>query len=152
MSAQESFETLKSFFETRHAARQAMSAIKEGVEIGIVIGDSVDCALFRRGDQPVVEKRAADKPDIVFLIKPESVYILSHGSKDEIGDIGVNVLKEMLAGNIRVQMPGKFLNLLSRGYLDMLRQGGAPVMAFLARHGLTNVAKITAAIRKIKGS
>ncbi len=150
MSAQEAFETLKTFFETRRAAKQAMSAVKEGVEISVVIGETVDCALLRRGDEPVVEKRPAKQPDLVFHIKPESVYVLNNQTKDEIGEIGVNVLKEVLAGNIRISVPGKFLNILSRGYLDMLRQGGAPVMAFLARHGLTNVSKITSTIRKMK--
>jgi hypothetical protein len=42
------------------------------------------------------------------------------------------------------------LNLLSRGYLDMLKEGGAPVMAFLARHGLASISKITSAIKKMK--
>ena len=128
-----------------------MNAIKEGVEIGIVIGETVDCALFRKGEEAIIEKRAAVKPDVVFHIKPESVYVLNGQTKDEIGEIGVNVLKEILAGNISIKVPGKILNLLSRGYLDMLRQGGAPVMAFLARHGLTNVTKITSAIKKMKG-
>lgn len=128
-----------------------MNAIKEGVEIGIVIGETVDCALFRKGEEPVIEKRPAVKPDVVFYIKPESVYVLNSQAKDEIGEIGVSVLKEVLAGNISIKVPGKILNLLSRGYLDMLRQGGAPVMAFLARHGLTNITKITSAIKKMKG-
>lgn len=151
MTAEDSFQTLKNFFESRNASRQAMKAIKEGVEIGIVIGDLVDCALFRSGEQPVVEKRPAKDPDVIFHIRPESVEVLNTRTKDEIGDIGVNILREVLAGNISIKLPGRFLNLLSRGYLDMIKQGGAPVMSFLATHGLASVAKITAAIRKMKG-
>jgi hypothetical protein len=150
MSAEDSFQTLKRFFETRKAAGQALKAIKEGVEIGIVIGDVVECAVFRRGETPVIEHRAAQNPDVVFHIRPESVTILDERTKDEIGDIGVNVLKEVLAGNIRIKVPGRFLNLLSRGYLDMIRQGGTPVMGFLAQHGLASVSKITTAIKRMK--
>lgn len=150
MTAEDSFQTLKNFFETRNASRQAMRTIKEGVEIGIVIGDLVDCALFRQGDQPVVEQRPAREPDVIFHIRPESVEVLNTRTKDEIGDIGVNILKEVLAGNISIKVPGRFMNLLSRGYLDMIKQGGAPVMSFLAHHGLASVAKITAAIRRMK--
>lgn len=127
-----------------------MKTIKEGVEIGIVIGDLVDCTLFRQGDQPVVEQRPAREPDVIFHIRPESVEVLNSRTKDEIGDIGVNILKEVLAGNISIKFPGRFMNLLSRGYLDMIKQGGAPVMSFLAHHGLASVAKITAAIRRMK--
>jgi len=150
MTAEDSFQTLKNFFETRNASRQAMKTIKEGVEIGIVIGDLVDCALFRQGDQPVVEQRPAREPDVIFHIRPESVEVLNTRTRDEIGDIGVNILKEVLAGNISIKVPGRFMNLLSRGYLDMIKQGGAPVMSFLAHHGLASVAKITAAIRRMK--
>ena len=151
MSAQESFDTLKNFFETRRAAKQAMGAIQEGVEIAIVIGETVECALLRRGDQPVVEKRAAQNPDVIFHIKPESVYVLDGETKDEIGDVGVNILKEVLAGNIRVEVPGKLINLVNRGYLEMLQQGGAPVMAYLSKHGFSSLTKVTAALRKMKG-
>lgn len=150
MTSQDSFQTLKTFFETRRAAKQAMSAIKEGVEIGVIIGGSIDCALYRQGDQPIIEARPAHNPDVVFYIQPESVEVLSNKTKDEIGDIGVNVLKEVLAGNIQIKVPGRILNLLTRGYLDMLKQGGAPVMAFLAKHGFSSVSKITSAIKAMK--
>jgi hypothetical protein len=98
----------------------------------------------------VVEKRPAKDPDVIFHILPESVETLNTRTKDEIGDIGVNILREVLAGNITIKVPGRFMNLLSRGYLDMIKQGGAPVMSFLAHHGLASIAKITAAIRKMK--
>lgn len=150
MSAQDSFQTLKSFFESREAARQAMAAIKENVEIGIVIGGSVDCALFRRGDQPIVEQRPARDPDVVFHIAPESVEILNSKTKDQIGDVGVGVLKEILSGHIRVEVPGRLWNLMSRGYLDMIKKGGAPVTSLLARHGFSNVSKIFTTIKNLR--
>jgi hypothetical protein len=150
MTADHAFQTLKSFFETRNAARQALGSLKEGVEIGVVIGGSVECALFRQGESPVVENRPAHKPDVVFQIRPESVYVLSQSTKDEIGDVGVAVLKEVLAGNIKIQVPGGIFNLMSRGYLDIIRKGGAPVAAFLARHGFSSVSKIISAIKRMR--
>jgi hypothetical protein len=150
MSAEDAFQTLKTFFESRQAAKQAMSVVQEGAEIGIVIGGIVECALFRQEDQTVVERRPANNPDLVFHIRPESIYILSGRTKDEIGDIGVNVLKEILAGNISVKIPGRLMNLVTRGYLDMLRKGGAPVTAFLTRHGFTGISKILGTIKQMK--
>lgn len=151
MSAENAFQTLKTFFESRQAARQAMSAVQEGVEIGIVIGDMVECALFREGNQPKVEPRPARHPDVVFHIKPESVYVLANNSKDEIGEVGVNVLKEILTSNIRISVPGRFLNIISRGYIDMIRKGGAPVMGLLAQKGFSSVPKIINTIKRMKG-
>ncbi|MEK7358729.1 MAG: hypothetical protein AAB250_19950 [Bdellovibrionota bacterium] len=151
MSAEESFLTLKNFFETRAAAKQALSVIDESAEIGIVIGDTVECALIQREGHPIVERRAAAKPDIIFKIKPESVVVLNDRTKDEIGDIGVNIMKEILAGNISVRIPGNLFNLLRRGYVEMIKEGGAPVAAFLARHGMGQVAKIVSTIKQMKG-
>jgi len=127
MSAEESFLTLKNFFETRQAAKQALSLIDESAEIGIVIGDTVECALFQRDGQPIVEQRAAMKPDVVFSIKPESVIVLNDRTKDEIGDIGVNILKEILAGNISIKITGNLFNLLRRGYVNVAKAGGLSV-------------------------
>jgi hypothetical protein len=151
MSAADAFETLKRFFENRHAAKQAMSAIHEGVEIGIVVGGSLECALFRRGEDAVIEQRPARQPDVIFHIRPETVYVLATQTKDEIGETGVNVLKEILTGNIQIKVPGRFLNIVSRGYLDMIRKGGAPVSSFLARNGFAGVSKIIGTIKKMKG-
>jgi hypothetical protein len=151
MSAEESFLTLKNFFETRQAAKQALSVIDESAEIGIVIGETVECALFQREGQPVVERRTPRKPDIVFSISPETVAVLNDRTKDEIGDIGVNVMKEMLAGNIRAKITGNLFNMLRRGYLEMLKEGGAPIAEFLSRHGITQVNKIISTIKQMRG-
>lgn len=150
MSAEDAFLTLKRFFESRQAARTAMSTVQEGVEIGIVIGDTIDCALFRQDDSPVVEQRPAKNPDVVFHIRPESVYVLANGTQDDIGEIGVNILKEVLAGSIQIRVPGRLMNIINRGYLDMIRKGGKPVTAYLARHGFSSVPKIVNTIKSMK--
>lgn len=150
MSADEAFQTLKTFFESRQAARSALGAIADDVEIGIVIGETVECALFRKGPQPKVEARAAQSPDVIFYIQPESIYALANNSRDDLGDIGVNTLREILAGNIKIKVHGKLWNILNRGYLDMVRKGGAPVTRFLAQHGLASVPKIVKAIKRLR--
>lgn len=150
MSAEHAFETLKAFFTTRQAARQALAAIDDGVEISVVIDHSVECAVFREGDQPMVERRAARLPDVVFHIRPETVYVLADRTKDEISDIGVNIFKEILAGNIQVKVPGRLFNIVRHGYLDMLKQGGAPLTAMLSRYGMATVPKIVNVISRLK--
>lgn len=151
MSADESFATLKNYFETKPAAAQALSALRNGVEIGVVIGDMVECALFQRDGVPHLERRPAVKPDIVFQVKPESVHILAQQPSEDIGDIGVSILKEVLAGNINIKVPGSFFNIMRNGYLDIMKKGGRKFWEFLASKGLTSLTKVTGAIRKMKG-
>ena len=151
MSAHESFLTLKTFIETRQAHRLALSALDKEVEIGIVIGDVVECALFMKDDAPVVEQRPATHPDLVFYVKPETLIVLNERTKDEISDIGVAVLKDVIAGDIRVKITGNILDILRRGYIEVARRGGAPVNAFLTRHGLSSVSQIMNTIKQMKG-
>lgn len=131
MSAEDAFNTLKSYFEQRPAARQALRVLREGVEIGISIGGIIDCALFQKDGQPIVERRAANNPDIVFSIRPESIYVLNNQPCHDVGDMGVAILKEMLAGNISARITGNVLDIIRNGYLELLKEGGSQVSKIL---------------------
>lgn len=151
MSTEDAFTTLKNYFEARPAARQALSALREGVEISVIIGGVIDCALFQQNGQPIVEKRVANAPDVVFKIRPETVYVLNNQPSEDIGDVGVAILKEMLAGNVSVSVPGSIFNIIKNGYLEIIRRGGARVSTFLATRGFSSVTKIIGLVKKIKG-
>jgi hypothetical protein len=124
--------------------------LESGVEIGIVIGDSIDCALIIRDGKPQLERRPARSPDVTFSIRPETVELLNDRTQDDLGDIGVNILKEMLAGNVSMRVEANVLDLLRRGYLRVAAAGGPAVHSFLARHGLANVSEIMNTIKKMR--
>ncbi len=148
--SEKSFLMLKNFFETRSAVSKALGLLESGVEIGVVIGDSIDCALTIRDRSPQLERRAARSPDVVVSIRPETVELLSERTKDDISEIAVNILKEMLAGNVSVRVEANVLDLFRRGYLRVASSGGPAVTAFLARHGLDNVSSIMNTIKKMR--
>jgi hypothetical protein len=150
MSENDAFQTLKTYFETRPAARTTLACLREGVEIGVVIGGQVEVTLFQEAGEPRIEKRVAVSPDVIFHITPETVYILSNENSDDIGEIAIAVIKEVLSGDIRIQVPGNWMNLVRNGYLEMLQKGGTRLSGFLAMHGLANVSKILAKIRALK--
>lgn len=140
MSAENSFQTLKLFFETRRAPEQALRYLNPAVEIGILIGDSVECALFTQNGKPKLEARPAQNADFIFSIKPETVVVLAERTRDEIGDIAGNVLKEMLAGNVSLRLISSPLKLLKNGYLEMIRLAGSNL----------SVPKILSTLRSLK--
>lgn len=146
----EAFDLLKSFFTERKAARLALGNLRENVEIGIVIGGIVSCAVVRRGSEIFCDKRVAEKPDFIFKIEPQTVAILSRETPDEIGAIGLAVIKEMLTGSVKVQMPGGLMSVLRNGYIDVVSSGGAPVAKMLAQIGLNSPAKILGLFRKLR--
>lgn len=142
MTHDQAFQTLRSFLTQRQAPRRALSKLREGVEIGVVIGETVECSVFRQSNEIVVEKRAAHNPDFVFVVGPETVVVLAERVSDDIGEIGIEVFKEMLAGAITVRMPGGLFSFLTHGYLEVVASGGAPVAQYLANHGLGSVPKV----------
>jgi len=148
--AETSFLTLKNFFETRTAVAGALKFLDPGVEIAVVIGDSVDCALMIRDGKPLLERRAAVNPDVVFSVRPETVELLNEKTKDDIGDIGVNILKEMVAGHISVRLEANVLDLLRRGYLRVVQAGGPAMSEFLSQHGVGGVSSIVNTFKKMR--
>lgn len=154
MTPDSAFDLLKKFFTESRAARKALGKLRENVEIGIAIGDVVPCAVFRQGGEIRVEKRDAVKPDFVFSIQPATVVILAHylddPTKDEIGEIGLGIIKEMLGGNIHVRMPGSLISVLRSGYIDVISSGGAPVAKILGQIGFNSPAKILSLFKNLR--
>jgi hypothetical protein len=150
MTPDEAFLQLKSFFTEREAARVSLGKLRENVEIEIVIGGMVTCALFRQGADIRVEKRSAQKPDFIFRLEPQTVTILAHQTRDDIADIGLAIIKEMLAGSIKVEMPGGLMTVLRDGYIDVVFSGGAPITAKLGQIGLSSPLKIVDLFRSLR--
>lgn len=152
MSAGASFEKLKAFLETKEASRKAIRHLKKGVEIGVVIGNQIECAFYQDLGEPVLEQRPAKSPDVIFTIKPESVDIIAKEKGEDVGELGIAILKEYLSGGIRIKAPGSILALSMNGYLGIIKEGGVTFGKFLAQHGITNIGKVMSAIKNLKNS
>ncbi len=150
MSEDETYETLKSYLETEEVAHKALRHLKEGVEVAVVIGERVEAAVGWRDAKVYVERRPAHKPDVVFHVVPETVYVLNNTRVHDVGDFGVAVFKEILAGNVRVRFPGNILSFSRNGYLNILKEGGQKVLDFLAEKGVTGLLKIQKVITRLK--
>ena len=152
MTAGATFEKLRSFLETKEASRKAIRHLKNGVEIGVVIGNQIECAYFQNLGEPVFEQRPAKSPDVIFTIKPESVDILAKEKGEDVGELGIAILKEYLSGGVRIRAPGSIIALSTHGYLGIIKEGGVTFAKFLAQHGITNITKVMSAIRNMKNS
>lgn len=150
MSPGASFEKLKKFLEEKPASRKAIKNLKSGVEIGVVIGHQMECAYFKKDDAPCFELRAAQNPDVIFTIKPESVDILTQNSGEDVGELGIAVLKEYMSGGVRIRAPGSIWNISTNGYLGIIKEGGSTFMKFLTQHGVASIGKILSIIKDLK--
>lgn len=144
------FNSLKEYFETKAAPRIAISCLKPGVEIGVIISSQVDCAIINSGGLPVVEKRMAVNPDFLFHIEAETLQTLAQLSGDDVAEVGISVFKELLAGHLKVEFKSNIWSILSNGYLDMIKTGGKTFADHIAAFGFTNLLKLSAMIEKLK--
>jgi hypothetical protein len=152
MTASATFEKLKAFLESKPASVKAIKHLKKGVEIGVVIGHQIECAYYNADGKPILEQRPANKPDVVFTIKPESVDILCKNEGNDVGDLGIAIIKEYLSGGVRIKAPGSVLALSMNGYLGIIKEGGMTFAKFLAQHGVTNIGRIMTVIKNLKKS
>lgn len=154
MTADDAFLLLNQFFQDRQAPRRALAALREGVEIGIEIGSKrspeVVCAVFRQGSEVRVERRSPEKPDFIFSLSPETVSILANETRDDIGEIGLSIFKEMLVGSVAVRMPGGLLSVMRNGYLEVVASGGPRVAAFLAQVGLSSPTRVIDFLKRLR--
>lgn len=154
VSIDQTFSNLKSFLESSSAIKNTMNALKDGTEFGITIGDVVQCALTRKDEQILLERRPAEKPDLIFYIKPESAAVITSQNPDQISALGATVMKEILAGNIHVELTSNLRALLDHGYVEMLRKTGGDwankAMEIITQQAFTHMMKASAAFENFK--
>jgi hypothetical protein len=152
MAVKTTFEKLKTFLESKPASQKAIVHLKKNVEVGVVIGNQIECAYFHRDGAPVLEERPAKNPDVIFYLKPETVEILCQNTGEDVGEFGVAVLKEYMAGGVRIKVPGSLLAITMNGYLGIIKEGGATFMKFLAMHGVSSLSKIASIVKNLKST
>ncbi len=152
MKQEEVFDNLKNYFETRTAIKRALGLLKPGVEVGLVIGNQIDCAIFCKDGAPSVEWREAKDPSFVFHMKPETIETLVKSKSEDITEISLNLFTEIITGNIRVEVKSNIKDIFSGDHLGALKASGQKVSSFITTHGAMNMMKVFAFIDKIKNS
>jgi hypothetical protein len=150
MTDHQAFADLKKFFEERPVCARAADPLRKNVEIGIVLNETTECTFFKEGDKPRFEMRPANSPDVVFYLSPDAVRSLVNDSSEDIGELGMNVVKNYLAGNVKIKVKGSMISLLTNGYLGVIKSGGMSFAKFLASHGVTGLSKIKDIFQKMR--
>ena len=144
-----SFDNLKTFFESKGFCREALSLLKKGVEIGIVLDDGTACALGYTSGKVAFESRPANNPDVVFTLKSDAVQYICQSQAEDIGDFSILVLRQIKNGLVSLKVTGGFFSIATNGYLSIIKLGGKKMWDFLAEHGLSNIFKVTSMIKEL---
>lgn len=150
MSFNDAFQAAHNFFTTKTASKDALRHLKKGHEIRLLLDAREECALFFQAGQVVLEQRPCPVADVEFTIGPEAIRLLSTHAGESVAQLGIDIVKEVVAGNVKIRVCGSILRVLTGGYLGIITSGGPEFMGYLATHGLTSIGKITKLIRSLK--
>lgn len=146
------FEALKKFFG-REVCQKATKPLSTGAEMAVEIGDA-HCTLRREKEALIVVNSPCAKPDLSFNLSLEALRALDAEPTEDVGEMGVVLLKQMVNATPEMRMGAKVhigvFDLLRKGYLSVLPLGGPAVMKFMASKGLTSMGKIKEAVQKMK--
>jgi len=152
-SSAQSIAAIQKFFE-RPVAMDAVRPLRDGVEIGVHLPDQKIVSLKKTPVGMQVVDKAPNGPDLSIFLGDESVDSLTAISADDVGDIGVEILKLMAHADpkkkIRAKVHIGLFSFLRNGYLSILPLGGKKVAQFLASKGLSGLGKIKAAIDSLR--
>lgn len=147
-------EILNDFF-ARPACQKATAPLKKGIELAVYIDEDSPLTLVKRNQLVEVTATAPKNPDMSFWIGKKGLLELTQSESTDIGDIGISIIKLMLATDPELRLKSKVhigsLKLLAHGYLGVLPLGGPKIMSFLASKGLANISKIKDAISQLRG-
>lgn len=150
MSENEMFLLTKKFIEEKPACKEALMELKNGISLEISLEDRIDTHCFYKDGKAHLEMGKALRSDVRFVVNAESVRRLANAPCDNLAQTGIEISREVLAGNIKLQITSSAKNILTNGYLNIMKKAGPEFFSFLAEYGLKNILKIIAYIKKMK--
>lgn len=150
--SEDAFASLKAFFD-RAVAQKATGPLRNGVQISLDV-DGRKLSLVKEHGRAEIRDVPAVKPDMSFTVPSAAVAELVASTTEDIGEIGVSILKLMASEDEKKKVRAKVhiggFALLTNGYLGVLPLGGATVMKFLATKGMGGLSKIKDGISKLR--
>lgn len=129
---------------------EALSQLRPGTEISVILGHKHQTALFYDGKQVQLEDRAATAADVEFSLSTDAIALLQTTPMTDMTEFGIAITKLILNKEIKVTILTSSWQIFNKGYLKILTAGGPDFMRFLAEHGLRNLSKVMKAIRSMR--
>jgi len=109
--------------------------------------------LVRRRDVTLLERGAAEDPDLAFCFTPASIDALAktHGG---VSAFALALFQSMVEDDpdrrVELRVIAPFTRLLRRGYVDLLLRGGPRLLWFGAMHGVRTVGELRRLVETVR--
>jgi len=141
-------------FCDRSVFQAGTKPLKNGTEIAIYVDGKGPLNLIKREGRAVLLVEAPKKADLSLYMAPGALAALSALSTEDVGEVGVEILKLMAESDpdrkVEVKVHIGIIDFVFHGYLGILPLGGATVMKFLASKGFNSISKIREAIANLR--
>jgi hypothetical protein len=154
------FERFAAYF-SREVAERAAASLANGAQIQFRVvspedGATPESFVFGRaaGKNTLATGEARD-PQISFTLTPAAAEEILADTREDVGALGVSIAKLILSADANRRVGFKvhcgFFALFTQGYFGVVKTGGGAFASYLASKGLSGVAGIKAALKKLKG-
>lgn len=142
-------------FSKRHVFTTATNPLKDGIEIAIFIDEAESITLTKRNKLIEVLEISPKAPEISFWISSKAVEQIHKHPSEDVGDIGIELIKLMAKSEVdlylRCKIHAGLITLTMKGYLGVIPLGGSKLMKFLATKGFSGMGRIKQAIDNLRG-
>lgn len=156
MSESFSPETTKRLREllSKPVFQDGMKPFKKGVILALKVDADGPYTLERTAEGTLVLETKPERPELTFSIPTKAIDALSEFKTDDVGEMGIEVIKLMMHSDpshrISARVHIGLFEMLRNGYFSVLAGGGPTVMKYLASKGFSSISKIKEAISKFK--
>lgn len=134
------FERTKTFLENSPACQHGMRSLKSGAKISIVLEPNFFCELQKNGNTySLVKVEHPSVSDVVLHIHPDALNHFLAKDFTNLSDLGIEIIKEIFVGRIRLRVETKTRILMRKGYFKLPLAAGAPFLSYLASLGLNRM-------------
>jgi hypothetical protein len=153
MSETADFKRLHIFFEKSVCQKTAIY-LKQGTEIALELDGGSQLSLKKNESSLVLLTKIAESPDLTFYLGKDIPKLLAELPYETTPEIGLSLFEmiraEQKERKIRIKVHADTFTMIRNGYFRILAAGGAPVMGYLAKFGLGNLAKIKTTISNLR--
>jgi hypothetical protein len=151
MSENQMFQLVSEFMVNKPSVELALQELKFGKSIDVSIEDREIGHVFLSDTGVQFADGPGSQSDVLFVVNSESIRRLTETPCETLSETGIEICREVLAGNMKIRLIGKPQDILFGGYLNIIKKAGPEFLNFLAEHGMKNMFKIMSFIKSMKG-
>ncbi|MFK8137829.1 MAG: hypothetical protein AB8E15_05645 [Bdellovibrionales bacterium] len=140
------------FLNSNKAVDKAFSYFKSGAEIELRVGQKNYFTIIKQNTKVEVLRKQSENKQVAFQFNAEATRHLLQQSNLNVGDFGVEVLKQYSLGNVQIKLHCSLIKLIRQGYFNLMREAGAPFWNHLSQFGIKNMNRLSELIGNLRTS